>query len=282
MIKINFFDHCPKGVSHKDICSGGVIGLGAAGKKSKTVEFMYDDSGILDLYTKHHFDHIQTLGKSDIKVGWLTEAITVDQTWYNKLKQKKDYYFDELGFNYIYTYNQDLLDLDSRFKWSMPGGIWIEHPQLYAKTKMLSMITSNKKMCAMHTVRLQWVDKLKNDLDLYGMGFNQVKFKEEALSDYMFSVVIENDWSDNAISEKLLDCFATGTIPIYGGTKTVSKFFNTDGIIYLENDFDPKSLTEDLYYSKLDAIKNNLEFVQQYEIPIDNVCKEIFSELKIQ
>ena len=35
----------------------------------------------------------------------------------------------------------------------------------------------------------------------------------------MFSVCIENDVYDTYFTEKILDCFATGTIPIYKGTK---------------------------------------------------------------
>ena len=48
----------------------------------------------------------------------------------------------------------------------------------------------------------------------------------------MFSIVIENSIESDYFTEKLLDCFLTGTIPIYVGTKTTSEYFDTDGIIY--------------------------------------------------
>jgi hypothetical protein len=48
-------------------------------------------------------------------------------------------------------------------------------------------------------------------------------------------------------------------IPIFYGCKGVTEYFNEDGIIFLDDDFDVSMLTEDLYYSKMDAIKDNFE-----------------------
>jgi hypothetical protein len=80
----------------------------------------------------------------------------------------------------------------------------------------------------------------------------------------MFSVAIENN--DQYFSEKLLDCFLTGTIPIYYGTPSVGKWFNTEGMILLEDSFDIESLTEDVYYDKMDAVKDNFERALKMEI----------------
>ena len=63
-----------------------------------------------------------------------------------------------------------------------------------------------------------------------------------------------------------MDCFATGTIPIYMGTPKVVNYFNSDGIIFFDGTFDIETLTEELYQSKLDAVKDNLERVRKYSI----------------
>tara|TARA_Y100000592_G_C5474605_1_gene321516 strand:- start:208 stop:387 length:180 start_codon:yes stop_codon:yes gene_type:complete len=53
-------------------------------------------------------------------------------------------------------------------------------------------------------------------VEKYGSGAgNPIDKKEEGLTNYLFSLAIENSKIDNYFSEKLLDCFATSTIPIY-------------------------------------------------------------------
>jgi hypothetical protein len=80
----------------------------------------------------------------------------------------------------------------------------------------------------------------------------------------MFSVAIENATYKSCFTEKILDCFATGTIPIYLGPKDIGDFFNKDGIIILDDCFDINSLTPELYYSKIDAIRENFELCKKY------------------
>ena len=64
-------------------------------------------------------------------------------------------------------------------------------------------------------------------------------------------------------TEKLLDCFATGTIPVYLGAPDIGKYFNKDGIIDLTDEF---YISDELYHSKMEAIKDNLERVKNIEV----------------
>jgi hypothetical protein len=89
----------------------------------------------------------------------------------------------------------------------------------------------------------------------------------------MFSVAIENASYESYFTEKIQDCFATGTIPIYYGSPDIGKFFNPKGIIILTDDFDLSQLTEELYYDKLDAVKENLEIVENFLINEDYIYK---------
>ena len=135
------------------------------------------------------------------------------------------------------------------------------------------MICSNKVMCAGHQHRLSWAQKLQGSVDFYGRGFNDIESKEEGLSDYMFSVAIENASYESYFTEKVQDCFSTGTIPIYYGAPDIGKFFNPDGIISLTDDFDLSKLTSEMYYDKIDAVKENLEIVRDQLINEDNIYK---------
>ena len=75
----------------------------------------------------------------------------------------------------------------------------------------------------------------------------------------MFSVAIENSSYNTYFTEKITDCFAVGTIPIFYGNKDIGEIFNPNGIIMLDDNFDIKSLNKDLYQSKIDAVKENFE-----------------------
>ena len=166
-------------------------------------------------------------------------------------------------FDIIFTHNQELLKIDSKFKWCPAQGFWIKEPKIYKKSKMISMIASNKRMCDGHRLRLEWVERIGGQVDLYGRGFNEIALKEEGLCDYMFSVAIENGQYETYFTEKLLDCFATGTIPVYLGAPDIGKVFNSDGIIELSEEFD---VSEEIYYNKIDAVKENLEIAKTMEV----------------
>ena len=86
----------------------------------------------------------------------------------------------------------------------------------------------------------------------------------------MFSIAMENCEVPGYFTEKVLDCFATGTIPIYLGDPTIGEHFNMDGVIWLSDEFD---VSDEIYYSKIDAVKDNLERVQEMEVLEDYIWK---------
>jgi hypothetical protein len=89
---------------------------------------------------------------------------------------------------------------------------------------------------------------------------------------YMFSLVYENHCYDKYYTEKITDCFASKTIPIYWGTKLVCEDFNPDGIMFVD-DLNDTTISPELYHSKLDAINDNYERVKKL-VPADNIIYE--------
>jgi hypothetical protein len=106
----------------------------------------------------------------------------------------------------------------------------------------------------------------KYKIDVFCRGIQEIPNKEIGLVDYRFSFCVENDTYDTYFTEKILDCFATGTVPIYMGTPKVAEYFNPDGIIFFDGNFDVSTLTEELYNSKIEAIKDNYDRVQKYSV----------------
>jgi hypothetical protein len=195
--------------------------------------------------------------------AWLHESKSIIPHQY---QAAKDHYYQLKNiYKAVFTHDQELISLDPElFRFVPACGYWIDSPKIHIKSKLLSFITSNKKMCEGHRYRLEWANKLQGKCDLFGRGIRDISKKEDALNDYYFSVAIENGKYDTYFTEKILDCFATGTIPIYYGTEKISNYFNKDGIIFLSDDFDPTKLSSDLYYSKIKAVEENFLNVLNY------------------
>jgi hypothetical protein len=248
--------------------TGGNKGYSVAGKESKYIQWVKDFSLPETVYVDTWMNQAFSDNVTGDKYGWLLESKYVTPQIVQDVEENYLKYFEV--FKYIFTHNKKLLELDSRFKWVPANGYWIKNAKLYPKSKMISFITSNKSFTEGHKIRLKWVDKIGDQVDLYGRGFNEIKSKEEGLCDYMFSVAIENGIYETYFTEKILDCFATGTVPIYLGSPDIGNYFNKDGIINLTDEFE---VSEEIYYNKINAIKENLEKVKEIEVLEDFIYK---------
>ena len=205
--------------------------------------------------------------KSKKKYGIILESHWIAQPVIDLVKANLEEYMN--CYDTIFTWCEELVEMHDRIKWIPGYGSYIKEPQIYSKDKLVSIVCSMQNWLPGHRDRLAMVEQLKDYAPWFGKGRGdmEIEFKEEGLSDYMFSVAIEN--SNQYFSEKLLDCFLTGTIPIYYGTPSIGKWFNLDGMIILEDEFDIESLTEEMYYSKMDAIKDNFDRALKMEIVED-------------
>ena len=250
--------------------TNGNKGYSVHGKESKYIEWV-TDGGDATFYIDNTINDGISDGRKGPKYLWLLESKYIKQGLVESIIANQQLVEDT--YETIFTHDQRLLALGDKYKWVPAQGFWIKEPKIYEKTKMISMIASNKRMCEGHVKRLGWVERIGDQLDLYGRGFNEIADKEEGLCDYMFSVAIENGEYETYFTEKLLDCFATGTIPVYLGAPDVGDHFNKDGIIDLTEEFE---VSEEIYYSKMDAIKENLEKAKEMEVLEDFIYRRYF------
>ena len=63
---------------------------------------------------------------------------------------------------------------------------------------------------------------------------------------------MENSKTQGYISEKLVDCFEAGTIPIYYGDDTVLELLNSKSYIHIKNEdeFEEKIVIDDTRYAR--------------------------------
>lgn len=203
----------------------------------------------------------------DKKVALLIEPRAIVPEAYDYVGK----HYDE--FKYVFTGDDELLKLPNA-KPIIWGGVWYrcEEPK---KTKLISMICSDKELCDLHKERKRIARKYKDKIDVYGTIDGGEYIDDNIHKDYMYEVVIENDIQDIWFTEKLLNCFANKTIPIYLGARDISKYFNPRGIInchsieeveekvneILEN---PNKFKLKYDYSKL-TLNENYELSKRFE-----------------
>ena len=239
-------------------CGDNLEPSSSALNATKHVQWVYDGSGEVNIYVSQRaLDALNDTSGKPTYI-WLLESKQIIPQYYQWIID--NYEFVTSRVDGIFSCDKELCAKCPKISYSVINAVpWVQDRKVHEKTKLVSMIASNKRMCEGHARRLQFVDKFRDKLDFYGRGFNEISCKEDGLRDYMFSVGIENAVYDTYFTEKLTDCFACGTIPIFYGCKGVTEYFNEDGIIFLDDNFDLSTLTKDLYYSKIDAIKDNFE-----------------------
>ena len=117
------------------------------------------------------------------------------------------------------------------------------------------------------------IEAIKNRIDLYGRGIREIPSKLDALRDYMFNIAIENvSCDDNYFSEKIIDCFLTGTVPVYHGCIHIGEFLDERGILSFQTqeelDTIMNSLTPEKYQEMLPYVEAN--YKKCFEWPLNN------------
>ena len=236
------------GFTH-DFCSSGY-------NTPKHVEWVKDRSANISIYIDRAM--FSNPDPSKRNFAWVAESSVIIPDVIQRLK--RDYNSIAQHYEAIFTHDKRLLSIGPKMKFAIANACpWVQDRKVHPKTKLTSMIVSNKHGLPGYNYRLSWVEKMKGKIDIYGRNIKTIDKKEEGLVDYMFSFAMENSNYPSIFCEKLTDCLATGTIPIFWGTPDIGEWFNEDGIITLTDDFDYTTLTEELYYSKIEAVKDNFQ-----------------------
>jgi len=206
---------------------------------------------------------LETISNKKTKnYGWLGESKTINPSLYAWCAAHIDFLRE--NFISVFTHDVKLALLSDIFVLTQCSGkSFLSEIQIYNKTKLVSMIASNKRMCPEHLFRQEIINKFSGKCDHFGRGFNELTNKIDGLKDYCFSITMENATYPNMFTEKISDCFVTGTIPIYYGIANIGDFFNPEGIITLNNEFKIEDLSFDLYQSKINAVKENFKIANE-------------------
>ena len=109
--------------------------------------------------------------------------------------------------------------------------------------------------------------------------------------DYKFGFAMENSYENGYLTEKIMNVYLGGAIPLYWGSPVVKDIFNPDSFVYL-NDF--QSLQEAAKYvyelskdsERLKAMQNapifleNSQFEHYYDVPAPQWVVDIANKIK--
>lgn len=213
----------------------------------------YDGAGRFLIWDRYNFhlkthaytmeDIFQPVGSPKRKFAMLIEPRSSKPEFYDELLRRKDWI--EREFDLVLTFDSQILSNFSNARF----------------VPFLARFT------------------LTPDADSYKLKTESTLMQEDfsKLRDYRFAIVIEDELSPCYFSEKLTNCFATQTIPIYLGATEIGRFFNTDGIIQIQAaDLDRiekilSQCTIEEYNRRLPAILDNFQRAEKFQSPMDSI-----------
>lgn len=131
--------------------------------------------------------------------------------------------------------------------------------------------------------RLNFIEELNKykKVDMGGKYNNNVggpiKDKIEFLKNYKFSIAMENTNGDGYASEKIIDSFISGTIPIYYGSYMLEEYINPKSYILIKGTEDMKKKIE--YIKKIDNDDKLYRSILKEKVIIDdNIIEKMQKE----
>ncbi len=270
--------------------------IGAAIPYSDSKYIAWDRYNIsLPVHFYAHGSVMETMGKPDHRYAWFIESESIIPEEYALFETHRGLADD---FDAVFTYSEKLLNSLSNAKFfpscasmwygkevfeGIPDKTVLDEKAYAGKTKNISMVCSAKKYTPMHIIRHRFAADAQASgmVDVFGgfAGGQWMPYKSLSLAEYRFQIVVENDIKPYYFTEKIIDCFAAMTIPVYLGASRIGDFFNPDGIITIEKDTSMelilKRCTPEFYEEHLAAVKENFVKSLRYR-SVDDLLYETF------
>ena len=198
-------------------------------------------------------------------------------------------------FDFILTSYNDVLDACPNAIRLEFGSTWIYGYKFKEKEFGVSTIIGFKKVTSGHLLRQHlWLRRKEITIPacFYISAHGGPKdagdctvLGKEVLEKHIaygtqYHITIENVRRDYWFTEKLIDCFRTKAVPIYWGCPSIGDYFNTDGMIIV-NDADEmirkvNSLRPGDYKKMADAIEENHELSKEFaDLPRERIKRKL-------
>lgn len=238
-------------------------------KKNYTINITKNNPDYI-IYDVFGCNHIRDKYKNAIKIAYLTENVLPD---FNIA----DYAIGHAHLNYLDRYFKNPIYYLNKLLLIKINNIEILRNKILKSSirkKFAAAVISNNRTG--NFFRLKFIKELNKykKIDLggryknnVGKIYNKIKF----LSSYKFSIAMENSEGDGYLSEKILDSFQSGTIPIYYGDYMVEEYINPKAYILIRGKIDMKKKIE--YIKKIDNNDELYKKILKEKLLINNYNK---------
>lgn len=231
------------------------------------------------VYTDHHLE-AALYEHAPIKIAWLIEPPSINPHSYAFVREHRS------AFDHVLSHQRAFCH-DTGGHWYAFGGTRIAPSDwgIPYKTQDVVIIASEKTQTEGHRLRHEAIRRFPRILP-YGPQYMPIGGRPIlALRSARFAVIIENEQSSDWFTEKLIDCFATGTIPIYRGCPHIGAYFDDDAIMQWQtldelalwlNDTSPE-----LYGALIGSVFTNLQAARAYTCAEDRLVTylpDVFKE----
>lgn len=176
-------------------------------------------------------------------------------------------------FDYVLTFDEHLLAGLPNAKMFTITVPWVSQTRfsLLEKKFQVSFIPGSKNTTMGHKLR-HVIYRKQNNIKIPKRFIPSLPYDRETRQKVLFdscqyNIAIENSRHKNYFTEKILDCFLTRTIPIYWGCPNIEDYFNKDGIIQVDKEYDLydaiNHLDEYDYQSRESATMENFEIASK-------------------
>ena len=199
------------------------------------------------IYNVFGNEHLNPKYNKSIKIAIFTENIFPDF-------KEADYIIGHYHINYLDRYFKYSIFLWKNLNKTYYNLIRKEVLNNPIRTQFCAAVISNTNVT--DKFRINFINELNKykKIDMGGKHDNniggQVKDKIKFLSLYKFSIAMENSKADGYNSEKILDSFLAGTIPIYYGDYMIDEYINPKSYILIKGEKDIQEKIE--YIKKID------------------------------
>lgn len=211
------------------------------------------------VYTDLCLEEVLADTTSKVKIAWLIESPKVNYRAYRKIKKLENH------FDLIFTCSKKLLKRGPLYTFIQAGCPWVAKEEwgIHEKAWNVSIMASQKAWLKGQKLRHKVIKHCEENIDSVLLAPFSTEERSLMLECSRYSIIIENTREDFYFTEKILDCFLMGVIPVYWGCPSMSQFFDTQGIISFKNLRGLKKILKNIsevdYLSRIDAVKRNYE-----------------------
>jgi hypothetical protein len=208
-------------------------------------------------------------------------------------------------FSRVYTWNDSLIDGKTHFKFYYPVLIsMIDNVVAFEEKKLCTLVASDLKSPyenELYTARreaIRFFEQVGEEgFEFYGRRWNPLEYpsyrgttddKIGTIKNYRFNICYENTKNTPGyITEKIFDCFAAGTIPIYWGASNVDEYIPKDCFID-RNAFNSmeelyafmKAMPKEEYEGYLARIRDFLVSDAAKKFSFDQLARDFYQAIK--